>query len=132
MKLQSDPDFRALGPLTLTSSILGLIVATNLSDSTYGWHGARTGLSLYYYHWEQESSERQELALTSDMVLTSSLTLKKTMLLGAPYTSCTHSGHHQQCDLVSAGSRIQEQCHCKYEGFRHNNQNNSIRFTHTL
>ena len=77
LKLQHDPDFQALGKLTLNSNVLGLIVSTNLrtvsfsnnilevlvlgkmlgkkfkSDWTYGWHASRTGVVMYYYHVDQ-------------------------------------------------------------------------------
>ena len=75
----------------------------NLSDSTYGWHGYRSGLSLYYYHTSQPQTETQEgyhvffmtlfssfiictksseLSLTSEMTLAVDLMLSKTTLLG--------------------------------------------------
>ena len=84
---------------TVTSNVLGLVVAANLSDTTYGWHGYVTGMSLYYYHWSQIPMERQQLMLTSDMVLATSLGMRKTALLGNPYTPCSRSETHYQCDL---------------------------------
>ena len=84
---------------TVTSNVLGLVVAANLSDTTYGWHGYVTGMSLYYYHWLQIPMERQQLMLTSDMVLATSLGMRKTALLGHPYTPCSRSETHYQCDL---------------------------------
>ena len=59
-----------------------LTKTTNLSDSTYGWHAARTGLVLYFYHWEEKRNEHQEISLTSSMVQTAELYLTKTKLLG--------------------------------------------------
>ena len=35
LKLQHDPDFQALGKLTLNSNVLGLIVSTNLRSVSY-------------------------------------------------------------------------------------------------
>ena len=84
---------------TVTSNVLGLVVSANLSDTTYGWHGYVTGMSLYYYHWSQIPMERQQLMLTSDMVLATSLGMRKTALLGNPYTPCSRSETHYQCDL---------------------------------
>ena len=79
------------------------------SDWTYGWHASRTGVVMYYYHVDQgtklksafnflttfgeeskivnlnkERSERQTISLTSDMVMISTLELKRTTLLGQP------------------------------------------------
>ena len=124
LTLYNDADFLALGPMmrsylkvrsifrsreivrswltsyqTVTSNVLGLVVSANLSDTTYGWHGYVTGMSLYYYHWSQIPMERQQLMLTSDMVLATSLGMRKTALLGNPYTPCSRSETHYQCDL---------------------------------
>ena len=76
-----------MGPLSLNSQSLGLILTTNLSDSTYGWHAARTGLVLYFYHWEEKRNEHQEISLTSSMVQTAELFLTKTKLLGKVKTT---------------------------------------------
>ena len=53
-----------------------------------------------YYHWLQIPTERQQLMLTSDMVLATSLGMRKTALLGTPYTPCSRSETHYHCDLV--------------------------------
>ena len=40
----------------------------NLTDITFGWHGFRSGVGVYYYHWTQPQSELRELSLTADMI----------------------------------------------------------------
>ena len=47
---------------------MGLILAVNLTDITFGWHGFRSGVGVYYYHWTQPQSELRELSLTADMI----------------------------------------------------------------
>ena len=43
-------------------------MAVNLTDITFGWHGFRSGVGVYYYHWTQPQSELRELSLTADMI----------------------------------------------------------------
>ena len=96
-----------------------MIITANLSDASYGWHGSRTGIAVYYSHYLQEHNEDQEqgslrkrwlifgrpwllvflwspgqeLTLTSSMVLASSLTMTRTTLLGNPYTPCSYQNN---------------------------------------
>ena len=117
-----------------------LTKTTNLSDSTYGWHAARTGLVLYFYHWEEKRNEHQEISLTSSMVQTAELYLTKTKLLGkwirlyllkpdlgSPYTLCSESGNHQRCDLQVTIQNLEQQCNCWYYGFDRINKSSSLR-----
>ena len=90
LSMHEDDQFMLMGPLSLNSQSLGLILTTNLSDSTYGWHAARTGLVLYFYHWEEKRNEHQEISLTSSMVQTAELYLTKTKLLGKIKTDFTN------------------------------------------
>lgn len=71
---------------SFANNVLGLVAATNLTDATYGWHGGRTGLVLYFYTREEGASERREISLTSTMVLSNFLIRRKSTLLGGPYT----------------------------------------------
>lgn len=107
-----------MGPLSLNSQSLGLILTTNLSDSTYGWHAARTGLVLYFYHWEEKRNEHQEISLTSSMVQTAELYLTERKLLGSPYTVCSDTGNHQRCDLEVTIKQLESKCNCWYYGFQ--------------
>ena len=63
-----DSCFFQTNPFTQTNSVLGLIMAVNLTDITFGWHGFRSGVGVYYYHWTQPQSELRELSLTADMI----------------------------------------------------------------
>ena len=52
-----------MNPMIQSTSVLGLIVAINTSDTTYGWHGYRSGVALYFHHWNRPQNEYQELRL---------------------------------------------------------------------
>ena len=46
---------------------MSVVYSSVFSDSSYGWHGSRTGLVLYYYERQEGSKEKQEISLTSNM-----------------------------------------------------------------
>ena len=64
LKLQQDPEFQK-DRIALSKSVLGMIVTANLSDGSYGWHGSRMGLAVYYSHYLQEHNEDQEHGFTN-------------------------------------------------------------------
>ena len=63
LKLHQDPEFQK-DPIALSKSVLGMIITANLSDGSYGWHGSRMGLAVYYSHFLQEHNEDQEHGFT--------------------------------------------------------------------
>ena len=62
--------------------------------------------ALHYYHWDEGRQEKQEISLTSGMISAASLVLKKTTLLGYPYTKCLTHGNHHLCDLITAARLV--------------------------
>ena len=50
LKMVENESYMSKNPHLAANNVLGLIIAVNLSDSTYGWHGYRAGLALYYFH----------------------------------------------------------------------------------
>ena len=53
-----------------------------LSDRTFGWHGRRTGLALYYIDEQHFQDENHELSLTSNMRSFFQIMATHTKLLG--------------------------------------------------
>ena len=53
-----------------------------ISDRTFGWHGRRTGLTLYYIDEQHFQDENRELSLTSNMRSFFQIMATHTMLLG--------------------------------------------------
>ena len=51
-------------------------------------YGARRGIKLSYYHWEQYPVEDQTISLISQLNTHASFLLKNFNLLGKPYTNC--------------------------------------------
>ena len=91
-------------------------MAVNKSDWSYGWHGHRAGLALYYFdetillnehhelRYENMKNLRQNLrqqnfmlSLTSDVTLHAQLMVTKTKLLGSPYTKCLPETQANKC-----------------------------------
>ena len=52
------------------------------SDRTFGWHGRRTGLALYYIDEQHFQNENHELSLTSNMRSFFQIMATHTKLLG--------------------------------------------------
>ena len=53
-----------------------------LLDKTFGWHGRRTGLALYYIDEQHFQDENHELSLTSNMRSFFQIMATHTKLLG--------------------------------------------------
>ena len=53
-----------------------------ISDRTFGWHGRRTGLALYYIDEQHFQDENHELSLTSNMRSFFQIMATHTKLLG--------------------------------------------------
>ena len=68
---------------------MALMVATNLSDSTFGLDGTRTGVTLYYYDRTAGLKENHKIEMTSSMISENVIILKRSRLLGVPYTPCS-------------------------------------------
>ena len=114
LKLIETDQYLASDPTTMANGVLGLIIAVNITDSTYGWHGYRSGLSLYYYHWTQPQTEYQELSLTSEMTLAVELMMSRTTYLGNPYTQCSTDSESQHCYRRLTEQQILNECGCLY------------------
>ena len=67
IKITKDDAYMQVDPFNQENSVMGLVLALNQSDSSFGWHGLRSGFSLYYFHWTHPQSESRELSLTADM-----------------------------------------------------------------
>ena len=67
IKITKDNAYMQVDPFNQENSVMGLVLALNQSDSSFGWHGLRSGFSLYYFHWTHPQSESRELSLTADM-----------------------------------------------------------------
>ena len=57
----------------------------------------------------------------NNSVLANHLILRRTTLLGYPYTDCTSNGNRQACNVVHSSERIETECGCRsaYFGDRH-------------
>ena len=126
LELNKNKEYLSKNPLRQLNNVLGLILAINMTDTTYGWHGYRSGLALYYYHWSQPQSEYFELSLTSEMTLAVELMMKKTELLGQPYMECSRDLEANHCYRKLTETKIKNQCDCYY-GLIHNEPQQGIR-----
>ena len=91
-----------------------VIVAVNTSDTTYGWHGYRSGIAMYFHHWQRSQNEYQEISLTSSMTLSVRLTMRKTELLGSPYNRCSFDPIVRDCHKRMTENEIVDHCKCRY------------------
>ena len=132
LKLIETEQYLKTDPTTLANGVLGLIIAVNISDSTYGWHGYRSGLSLYYYHWTQPQTEYQELSLTSEMTLAVELMMSRTTYLDRPFTHCSNDNEAEHCYRRLTEEKVLRECGCMY-GLIHNlpKSNNNRRCNYT-
>ena len=74
---------RAVNAEKLTSVLPSLTINNFcLSDRTFGWHGRRTGLALYYIDEQHFQDENHELSLTSNMRSFFQIMATHTKLLG--------------------------------------------------
>ena len=85
IKITKDDAYMAVDPFNQENSVMGLVLALNQSDSSFGWHGLRSGFSLYYFHWTHPQSESRELSLTADMSIYTQLVMTREKYLGEPY-----------------------------------------------
>ena len=46
-------------------------------------------------------------------VLANHLILRRTTLLGYPYTDCSSNGNHHACDVVKSSAQIETKCGCR-------------------
>ena len=113
LKLVGNQNFN-LDTRSVNPNIFALIVAANfskglilkarefhetwpeISDSTYGWAGTRTGLSLYFYDRNDGLRENHKIELMSTMVSENILIFRRSSLLGRPYTPCSTDLSHLQ------------------------------------
>ena len=91
MKLVGDRDFHSLIPHPKN---LALMVAANLTDSTYGWDGTRTGLTMYFYQRDDGLRENHKIELMASMVSENVIIVRRSKLLGRPYTPCSKPLSH--------------------------------------
>jgi len=118
LRLHEMADYMKTNPFTQTNSVLGLIMAVNLTDITFGWHGFRSGVGVYYYHWTQPQSELRELSLTADMTLIAQLKMKKTILIEKswwwPFSKCSTKPNENFCEHKMTEMEIIRNCSCSY------------------
>ena len=115
MKLVDDPDFHAITPHPKN---LALMVAANLSDSTYGWDGTRTGLTMYFYQRDDGLRENHKIELMSSMVSENVIMLRRSKLLGRPYTPCSKDLSHLKCKQRHTAKSFINKCDCISQYFR--------------
>ena len=72
-------------------------MAVNKTDWSFGWHGHRAGLALYYFDDVVMQNDHHELSLTSGLTLHAQLMITKNKLLGSPYTKCLPKTKASEC-----------------------------------
>lgn len=114
MKITNDETYMTQDPFNQANSVLGLVVAINKTDSSFGWHGLRTGVSLYYFHWTHPQSESRELSLTTDMSMYAQLVMTREKYLGKPFSVCSNEEDANRCYHRKTEQKIQSRCDCHY------------------
>ena len=74
-----------------------IVMAVNKTDWSFGWHGHRAGLAVYYFDDVVMQNDHHELSLTSGLTLHAQLMITKNKLLGSPYTKCLPKTKASEC-----------------------------------
>ena len=103
MKLDTSYFFATNGGPT-SKTTLRFSFKTLPNDSTFGWNGKISGMSVYYSQYlDSRITYDKSLLLTTDLIPIVRFTNEKRTFLGAPYIDCTNSNvtnHYPSKDQI--------------------------------
>ena len=74
----------------MSNTRLSFTFKMNRSDSTFGWNGQISGMSVYYSQYlDRQITIDNSLLLTSDLTPIVALVNEKRSYLGGKYSNCT-------------------------------------------